>query len=178
MPVFIAELINQYLITEAPGAIAYACARYGEKDEPEFDVVRPKLRLGMEIKLYHGPAVMTPDRIITAANDLSKQLAQYLQSGRFVRVLYVSNLEQSVANDVLQQARVICEGISVEAIGGSMQAIIALCQRLSDEINTMVGDGFAKRVAASQRANETKEQAPESAAHTCEVDVDDSACEK
>lgn len=134
LPVFISALINRLLPSDVP--VAYSCARYESKDAPEYDVVIPELELGMEVKLYQGPGVVTPDRIATLAGELAGQLKGYLKVG-FKRILFVTNLSEDYANEVLNVAvkkMQLPKDVEIRAIGGGAAGIKDMCAKIIEEV--------------------------------------------
>jgi hypothetical protein len=143
LPLFIAAYINRHF----PGPRqAFACAKYGEQNQPDLDVVIPALAIGFEVKLYQAPFAITNNKVVTLANELKQQLPSYARAG-CERVCYVSNLSQEMAESVLKTAQ---EGMSskvpVVALGAGIGSLISLLDEIGQELEARRQQIFEQKV--------------------------------
>lgn len=103
LPLFIANYINKHSLRLEP--LAFACARYGNRNTPDFDVVIPTAEIGVEVKLYSSPATQTDDKLDPKVAELRKQLGPYSALAKAKKVYYVTNLPKEQARGVAQRAR-------------------------------------------------------------------------
>lgn len=150
LAVFIADYINK----RNPGPRrAYACAYYGEQNEPELDVVIPLLGIGFEVKLYQAPFAQTENKLKKLAGDLRGQLPAYVNAG-CERVFYVSNLSEDMAASVLKMALGETPlGINVESIAEGMGALLPLLNDIGEELQSaqeaLLEQSAQRRIAAA-----------------------------
>lgn len=112
LAVFIANYINQHHIGPRK---AFACARYGEQSEHEYDVIIPSLKIGFEVKLYQAPFANVENKLRNLANKLDGQLKSYQDIG-CREIYYVSNLSKGDAESVL--SKVSCALKIIPIAGG------------------------------------------------------------
>jgi hypothetical protein len=127
----LAMFIADYINTQFNGPQqAFACAQYGEQSAPEFDVLIPALGVGFEVKLYQAPFAHTKNKLDNPANQLRKQMAGYADIGCAL-LYYVSNLNQSMAEDVLKKVREASGPvIEVRPVAGNMDVLLPLLNEL------------------------------------------------
>jgi hypothetical protein len=102
LSIFVAAYVNRHAIV--PEKQAFACARYGAPDTPEFDVLIPRLEYGFEVKLYGSPATLTKEKLAPRARELNTQLKNYFELAKARTVFYVTNLQKEDAQWVLREA--------------------------------------------------------------------------
>jgi hypothetical protein len=150
LPLFIAAYINKHY----PGPQqAFACARYGQENEAELDVVIPALDLGFEIKLYQAPFSMTNNKLANPVSDLRQQLPSYVKAG-CARLCYVCNLTQETAESVARMAQDGSDvAVAVVPIGGGIGELLPVLDEIVQQLEFVRQGVFEqkvqKRVAAA-----------------------------
>jgi len=97
LSIFIASYINKH---HAGPRRAFACAKYGESSDPEFDVLIPSLEIGFEVKLYQTPFAQKEE--MGLAKKLESQVSAYSDIG-CKEHYYVSNLSKSAAESIVSR---------------------------------------------------------------------------
>jgi hypothetical protein len=97
LSIFIASYINKH---HAGPRRAFACAKYGESSDPEFDVVIPSLEIGFEVKLYQAPFAQKEETGL--AKKLESQVSGYRAIG-CNELYYVSNLSKGAAESIVSR---------------------------------------------------------------------------
>lgn len=139
----LAMFISNYINKNHGLRRAFSCARYGEQNEPELDVVVPALNRGFEVKLYQAPVSQAPNKLQSKAGELEGQLPAYFDRG-CEKVYYVTNLSQDDGEAVLQMVHDDLRG-KVELVAG----IGSLTQVLNDiglELRYFEENVLSKRV--------------------------------
>ncbi len=126
LALFIASYINTHHIGPPQ---AFACAKYGEAHEAEFDVIVPALRRGFEVKLYQSPSTLTENKYENPTRDLRKQLPGYFKVG-CERVYYVSNLRQGAAEAVLKRVQDAGWLDAVQVLTGGIPALLPVLNEI------------------------------------------------
>lgn len=161
LPLFIAAYLNQH--APLPEKQAFACARYGELNTPEYDVVVPRLESAFEVKLYSAPATQNDEKLESKAAELAKQLESYVHGAKAKRVYYVTNLTREHAQRVLQRARSIARNVPEETpiwpIAGLEELLVVLRslvmefeQELARQFSPSASDEAEPRPAPSAAA--------------------------
>jgi hypothetical protein len=150
LPLFIAGYINGHY----PGPHqAFACAKYGQENEPELDVVVPALHLGFEIKLYQAPFAMTNNKLVNPANELKDHLPSYFGAG-CRQVCYVCNLSQEMAESIVRMSHQGSDGaVQVIPIGEGMRNLLPFLDGIVQELDVVrqkvLGQKVQKKVATA-----------------------------
>ncbi|MBL8921730.1 MAG: hypothetical protein JNJ54_22915 [Myxococcaceae bacterium] len=143
LPLFIAEFINHRLLGSPA---AFACARYGNSDAPEFDVLVPEAKVGVEVKLFQGSNAKLVENLKAAAKKLAeKQLPAYRDLG-CKKVLLVTNLDEGRAEAFLGEVRKMNPKLArlpIVLVGG--------VERLAAELREVVKTVSAPRNRAASR---------------------------
>lgn len=157
LALFISDYINRhYTGTRA----AFACARYGDQNAPELDVIVPALNLGFEVKLYQAPFAQTENKLERMAHDLRKQLPAYYESGcQFV--YYVTNLSPEMAKTVLEMVQG-GQALNIEVLAEGMGSLIPVLNTIGQALAQLQASILEQRVkqqnTSSKKAGKKKKR--------------------
>jgi hypothetical protein len=164
LAMFIAEFIENDVIG---GQAAYACARYGELSDPEFDVVVPEAKVGFEVKLVQAASAKTMENLTKLGQQLKKQLPNYFDAG-CEEVYFVTNIEPPLARALMKGVRADprLADKKIKLIAGEMHQLRDELESIAHRINDTRGGSLMKEVEAIAKpaATPAAEAAPNTSA--------------
>jgi len=126
---------------------AHACAKYGGPNDPDYDLLLPDLRTGIEVKLFLAPAAFNDDKAATSAHEIAKQLRGYRSVG-CDRIILLTNLETAACRELASAVEAKLEGAFKPEVRGIrfVDDLVRFAEELEAEVKRAETAAFEGRM--------------------------------